>query len=124
MKTAGIEEKKEFFKNHKKKEPPPKEESSSEDEEEEDEEKKTQENVGDGNFNPYDVINPISTCVGPVGEFILQKEALPKHPSLVLYGKRRTGKSYSLRWLMFNCFRDVPFGTKPLCHLLCISHPF
>ncbi len=31
----------------------------------------------------FQVIDPIETCVGPIGRFIPSIEALPKHPSVV-----------------------------------------
>jgi hypothetical protein len=40
----------------------------------------------------------------------MTSENFPKHPSLCLFGKRRTGKTFSLRWIMYNCFRHIPFG--------------
>lgn len=54
--------------------------------------------------------NPIQTIVGPVGEFIASPEYFPEHPSMVVFGKRRTGKTFFLRWLMSKAFRDIPFG--------------
>lgn len=59
---------------------------------------------------PFAVVDPIDTCIGPIGRFQLVEESFPTHPSVVLFGKRRTGKSFSLRDMLFHCFRDVPFG--------------
>lgn len=60
-----------------------------------------------GGFALYD---PIETCVGPIGRFLAEPENFPLHPAVALFGQRRTGKSYTLRYLMFKCFRDYPFG--------------
>ena len=72
--------------------------------------------------------NPIQTIVGPVGEFIALPEYFPEHPSMVVFGKRRTGKTFFLRWLMSKAFRDIPFGKriffKFFCHLLCLTKSF
>lgn len=101
MMPASAEEKKTFFKNHK---PPEKKEKEEEDEEKPETQKKPLLN------SFYSIDNPISTCIGEIGEFDPTPEAFPNHPSVGLYGKRRTGKSYTLRCLLYNCFRDVPFG--------------
>lgn len=59
---------------------------------------------------PFAVINPIQTCVGPIGEFQLDPDNFPRHPSVVLFGQRRTGKTFTLRHIMAACFSDIPFG--------------
>jgi hypothetical protein len=58
----------------------------------------------------FRIEHPINTCLGPIGQFIMEPDALPKHPSILFYGKRRTGKSYSARWILYKCFSDYPFG--------------
>lgn len=58
----------------------------------------------------FALVNPIQTVVGPIGEWVLDIENLPMHPSILIYGKRRTGKSFSARWMLFKCFRDYEFG--------------
>jgi hypothetical protein len=58
----------------------------------------------------FEIINPIETCLGPIGQFILKPENFPLHPSILFYGKRRTGKSHSARWILSQCFRDYEFG--------------
>ena len=58
----------------------------------------------------FDIINPINTIAGPIGEFQCIYENFPVHAAVALFGKRRTGKSYTLRWWMYNCFRHIPFG--------------
>lgn len=58
----------------------------------------------------FAMVNPIETCLGPIGQFILKPENFPSHPSILFYGKRRTGKSFSARWILFKCFKDYPFG--------------
>ena len=63
--------------------------------------------VLDGAFR---IEHPIDTIVGPIGQFIMEPDSFPKHPSILFYGKRRTGKSYSCRWILFKCFSDYPFG--------------
>jgi hypothetical protein len=65
---------------------------------------------GKGIHPAFLVQNPIATPLGPVGEFLRQPDALPMFPAVVLFGQRRTGKSYSLRELMYLCFRHFPFG--------------
>lgn len=59
---------------------------------------------------PFKIINPIDTCIGPIGQFIMEPDSFPLHPSVLFYGKRRTGKSYSCRWILYKCFSDYPFG--------------
>jgi len=58
----------------------------------------------------FAVVNPIPSIFGPVGEFVMKPESFPMHPSVVDFGKRRTGKSFTFRWILYNCFRDIPFG--------------
>ena len=58
----------------------------------------------------FAMVDPIQTPIGPIGQWILSPENLPLHPSILIYGKRRTGKSYTARWILFNCFRDYDFG--------------
>lgn len=58
----------------------------------------------------FEIIDPIETCVGPIGRWIPTIENLPLAPSIAAFGKRRTGKSFTFRWIMYNCFRDIPFG--------------
>jgi len=60
--------------------------------------------------DPFAIVDPIDTCVGPIGRWIPDIEHLPKSPSIVFFGKRRTGKSFSGRWILYNCFRHIPFG--------------
>lgn len=58
----------------------------------------------------YALIEPIDTCVGPVGKFNAIPDSMPLSPSIVAFGKRRTGKSYTFRDIMYRCFRKIPFG--------------
>ena len=58
----------------------------------------------------FTVVDPIPSCVGPIGRFQATRDNFPLHPAVVLFGKRRTGKSYTLRDIMYHCFRDIPFG--------------
>jgi hypothetical protein len=58
----------------------------------------------------FEIIDPIETCVGPIGKWIPKLENLPHAPSIAAFGKRRTGKSFTFRWIMYNCFRHIPFG--------------
>jgi len=58
----------------------------------------------------YQLIEPIQTALGPIPRFIATPDAMPTHPSIGLFGKRRTGKSYTARDWCYNCFRDIPFG--------------
>lgn len=69
-------------------------------------------NVKDQSDAPgvYQPVEPIQTCIGPIGKFVLQPGVFPRHASMGFFGKRRTGKSFSLRWIMYNCFRHIPFG--------------
>lgn len=77
-----------------------------------DTEEEKQEDFSDpGEISPFfAVINPIPTCVGDIGEFQLIPGIFPVHAAVALFGKRRTGKSFTLRWWMYNCFRHIPFG--------------
>lgn len=58
----------------------------------------------------FEMIEPIDTIVGPIGKFKMEPENFPMHPSVILFGKRRTGKTFTLREIMFKCFKDIPFG--------------
>lgn len=58
----------------------------------------------------YSLVEPIDTCVGPIGKFPMVPEGMPLHPAIVAFGKRRTGKTYTTRWMFFNCFKKIPFG--------------
>jgi len=58
----------------------------------------------------FQVEEEIATPVGGIGKFTPCLEVLPKYPSIVFYGKRRTGKSFGVRDLCYNCFRHIPFG--------------
>lgn len=66
------------------------------------------EHADQGGF--YELEEPIPTILGPIGKWQLTPDALPNFPAIGLFGKRRTGKSFSLRNICYNCFRDVPFG--------------
>lgn len=52
----------------------------------------------------------IKTVLGPIYEYIAEPENVPSHPSIVSFGKRRSGKSTSMDNWFFHCIRDVPFG--------------
>lgn len=58
----------------------------------------------------FAMVEPIPTVVGPVGKFLMQPENFPLHPSIIFYGKRRTGKSFTARDMLAKCFRHIPFG--------------
>lgn len=58
----------------------------------------------------FAMVEPIQTVVGPVGKFLMQPENFPLHPSVIFYGKRRTGKSFTARDMLAKCFRHIPFG--------------
>ncbi len=58
----------------------------------------------------YPLEEPLQTILGPIGKFIPTPEIMPNFPSIGLFGKRRTGKSFCLRDLCFKCFLDIPFG--------------
>lgn len=60
------------------------------------------ENVGPG--------PPLQTGVGPIYEYLADPENVPSHPSVVSFGKRRSGKSTSLDNWFFHCIQHVPFG--------------
>lgn len=64
---------------------------------------------------PINVVLPPSpehseTITIPIGKFIMERSSFPVSPSMVLFGKRRTGKTFSLRWILYNCFRHISFG--------------
>lgn len=64
----------------------------------------------------FKIVEPIPTVMGPIGKFLPEPDYLPNYPSVGLFGKRRTGKSFFLRWLMYRCFRHLLFG-KARCDL-------
>ena len=59
---------------------------------------------------PFAVIDPIDTPLGPIGKFQMDLEHFPLHPAMCLFGKRRTGKTFTLRDVMAKCFTHIPFG--------------
>lgn len=58
----------------------------------------------------FQIEEALHTVCGDIGKFIMIPDAFPIHPSCAFFGKRRTGKTYTLRWWMYNCFRHIPFG--------------
>lgn len=70
------------------------------------------ENVAAANAlgDAFEIVDPIETCVGPIGRFQLKPENFPLHPSVCLFGKRRTGKTFTLRDILAKCFQHIPFG--------------
>lgn len=72
----------------------------------------------------FQIINPIDTILGPIGQFLPLPDYLPNHPSVGLFGKRRTGKSFLLRWLMYRCFRHYPFGKSLPQVNPCLIHSY
>lgn len=52
----------------------------------------------------------VKTSCGTFSEFVPVPENIPDHPSIALYGQRRTGKSTSLVNWIYHLGRDVPFG--------------
>ena len=52
----------------------------------------------------------INTCVGPLYKYQPVLENVPSHPSIVSFGKRRSGKSTSTDNWMFHCIQHLPFG--------------
>ena len=58
----------------------------------------------------FEIVDPIPTVIGNIGRFVPDIEHLPKHPSVIAFGKRRTGKTFTTRDLLFKCFRHIPFG--------------
>lgn len=58
----------------------------------------------------FQIVEPIPTVMGPIGKFLPEPDYLPMYPAVALFGKRRTGKSFFLRWLMYRCFRHLLFG--------------
>ena len=101
---------KEFFRNHKKMEMGSTTAPRAEAPPQQEEKRKESTDKKNNSSSVYEIVDPIQTSAGLIGQFIPTPDAMPNHPSIVLFGKRRTGKSFSLRSIMFNCFRDVPFG--------------
>lgn len=58
----------------------------------------------------FQIEEEIPTPIGGIGKFTPCLEVLPTYPSIVFFGKRRTGKSYGVRDLCYNCFQHIPFG--------------
>lgn len=58
----------------------------------------------------FAVIDPIDTIVGPIGRFTADIDHFPLHPAIAAFGKRRTGKSFTLRDWFFHAFQHIPFG--------------
>lgn len=59
---------------------------------------------------PFAIVDPIDTCLGPIGKFNLDEDVLPRHAAIGAFGKRRTGKTFWGRWLFYNSLRHIPFG--------------
>lgn len=76
----------------------------------EDDKQEGKQSKGEMLTGPFAIINPIPSIVGPLGEFQCIPENFPLHPAIVGFGKRRTGKSYTFRDVLFKAFRDIPFG--------------
>lgn len=53
---------------------------------------------------------PIQTCVGPIYKYQAVLDNVPSHPSIVSFGKRRSGKSTSTDNWMFHCIQHMLFG--------------
>ena len=70
------------------------------------------ENVAEANAlgEVFAIVNPIPSCVGPIGQFQVNIDHFPLHPAVCLFGKRRTGKTFTLRDFMAKAFKDIPFG--------------
>lgn len=58
----------------------------------------------------FEIVDPIPTVIGDIGRFVPDIQHLPLHPSVIAFGKRRTGKTFTTRDLLFKCFRHIPFG--------------
>ena len=94
-----------FFKKDKDKD------ESDDDDKKNDQEKRTDRESHELPVGPmFQIFEPLDTVVGPIGKFILTEDTFPIHPAMAFFGKRRTGKTYTLRWWMYNCFRNIPFG--------------
>lgn len=52
----------------------------------------------------------IQTVIGPMFEYEATIENVPLHPSIVSFGKRRSGKSTSMDNWMMHCLKHLPFG--------------
>jgi len=52
----------------------------------------------------------IPSCVGPIFEWCPVPENLPHAPTIAFFGKRRTGKSTTIKNMCFHLFQHVPFG--------------
>ena len=52
----------------------------------------------------------LQTCVGPLTEYQVIPENIPKHAAVLAAGKRRTGKSTSFDNMMEKVMAHIPFG--------------
>ena len=52
----------------------------------------------------------LDTVAGPLYEWCAVPDNVPSCPSMVYFGKRRTGKSTSLMNVMFHTMQHIPFG--------------
>lgn len=56
------------------------------------------------------MVGGVKTPIGPLFEYQPILENVPQHPSIVSYGKRRSGKSTSMDNWLFHCLQHLPFG--------------
>jgi hypothetical protein len=56
------------------------------------------------------LVNPIQTCMGPIGEYVAEVENCPPYPTIASFGARRSGKSTSFANYMKECFGHYAFG--------------
>lgn len=61
---------------------------------------------------PFAIVEPIVTGIGQIGKWNLDEDVLPLHPTIAAFGKRRTGKTFSGRWVFYKQIykRKIPFG--------------
>ena len=53
---------------------------------------------------------PINTTMGPVFGWLPVEENVPHAPTMAFFGKRRTGKSTTIKNIAFHLMQHIPFG--------------
>lgn len=66
--------------------------------------------TNEGDVSGFVVGATIPTSFGPIYEWLPVEENVPKHASVIAFGKRRTGKSTTFINLAEKLLRDFPFG--------------
>lgn len=54
--------------------------------------------------------NPLKTCLGDTYDFKPGPQCMPRFPTILFFGERRSGKSFAARDLLTKSWKEIPFG--------------